>query len=105
MSRDDLITSAFGRFVKVGGLLGRVGVSVLGEQAVGLLRDGPTKQLKKADNMIRNAARIAETLGEMKGAAMKVGQMLSLHAGLLLSLIHISEPTRQLTQSRIPEYA
>ncbi len=83
MSRDDLITSAFGRFVKVGGLVGRVGVSVLSEQAVSLLRDGPTKQLKKAENMVRNAVRIAETLGEMKGAAMKVGQMLSLHEGLL----------------------
>ncbi len=83
MSRDDFVTSAFGRFVKVGGLVGRVGVSVLGEQAVGLLRDGPTKQLKKAENAIRNAIRIADTLGEMKGAAMKVGQMLSLHEGLL----------------------
>ena len=83
MSQDDLITSAFGRFVKVGGLVGRVGVSVLGAQAVGLLRDGPTKQLKKAENMVRNAARIADTLGEMKGAAMKVGQMLSLHEGML----------------------
>ena len=83
MSRDDLITSAFGRFVKVGGLVGRVGVSMLSEQAVGLLREGPVKRLKKADNMVRNAARIADTLGEMKGAAMKVGQMLSLHEGLL----------------------
>jgi len=83
MSQDDFVTSAIGRFVKVGGLVGRVGVSVLGEQAVGLLRDGPTKQLKKAENMVRNAVRIADTLGEMKGAAMKVGQMLSLHEGLL----------------------
>ncbi|MDH3482106.1 MAG: AarF/ABC1/UbiB kinase family protein [Gammaproteobacteria bacterium] len=83
MSRDDFITSAFGRFVKLGGLVGRVGVSVLGEQAVGLLRDSPTQQLKKAENMVRNAMRIADTLGEMKGAAMKVGQMLSLHEGLL----------------------
>ncbi len=83
MSREHLITSAFGRFVKVGGLVGRVGVSMLGEQAVGLLREGPTRQLKKAENMVRNAARIADTLGEMKGAAMKVGQMLSLHEGLL----------------------
>ena len=83
MSRDELINSALGRFVKVGGLVGRVGVSVLSEQAVGLLRDGPTKQLKKAENTIRNAIRIADTLGEMKGAAMKVGQMLSLHEGLL----------------------
>ena len=83
MSRDTLITSAFGRFVKVGGLVGRVGVSMLGEQAAGLLRDGPTAQLKKAENTVRNAVRIVNTLGEMKGAAMKVGQMLSLHEGLL----------------------
>ncbi|MDJ0710715.1 MAG: AarF/ABC1/UbiB kinase family protein [Woeseiaceae bacterium] len=83
MGRDDLNTSAFGRFVKVGGLVGRVGVSVLTDQAAGLLRDGPTKRLKKAENMVRNAARIASTLGEMKGAAMKVGQMISLHEGLL----------------------
>jgi predicted unusual protein kinase regulating ubiquinone biosynthesis (AarF/ABC1/UbiB family) len=83
MSRDGPITSAFGRFVKVGGLVGRVGVSLIGEQAVGLLRDGPTKNLKKAENTIRNAIRIADTLGEMKGAAMKVGQMLSLHEGML----------------------
>ena len=83
MSRQDLITSAFGRFVKVGGLVGRVGASMLGEQAAGLLRDKPTKQLKRAENLVRNAARIADTLGEMKGAAMKVGQMLSLHEGLL----------------------
>mgnify|MGYP001815590510 FL=1 len=83
MSRDDLITSAFGRFVKVGSLAGRVGASMLGQQAAGLLRDGPVRQLKKNENMVRNAMRITETLGEMKGGAMKVGQMLSLHEGLL----------------------
>jgi len=83
MAPDNLNTSAFGRFVKVGGLVGRVGASVLTDQAVGLLRDGPVKRLKKAENMVRNATRIATTLGEMKGAAMKVGQMLSLHEGLL----------------------
>ncbi len=83
MGRDQLNTSALGRFVRVGGLVGRVGVSVLSDQAVGLLRDGPTKRLRKAENLLRNAARIAGTLGDMKGAAMKVGQMLSLHEGLL----------------------
>ena len=83
MTRETLTTSAFGRFMKVGGLVGRVGVSMIGEQAAGLLRDGPTKQLRKGENMVRNAARIAETLGEMKGGAMKLGQMLSLHEGLL----------------------
>ena len=83
MAPENLSTSALGRFVKVGGLVGRVGASVLTDQAVGLLRDGPVKRLKKAENMVRNATRIATTLGEMKGAAMKVGQMLSLHEGLL----------------------
>ncbi len=83
MTRDNLNTSAIGRFVRIGGLAGRVGISMLGEQAVGLLRDGPAKRLKKAENLVGNAVRIATTLGEMKGAAMKVGQMLSLHEGLL----------------------
>ena len=83
MSRNDLNTSALGRFARMGGLVGRVGVSMLSDQAVGLWRDGPTKRIKKAEAMVRNATRIAGTLGEMKGAAMKVGQMISLHEGLL----------------------
>jgi predicted unusual protein kinase regulating ubiquinone biosynthesis (AarF/ABC1/UbiB family) len=83
MSRGGLNTSALGRFARMGGLVGRVGVSVISGQAAGLLRDGPTKRLKKAENMVRNAARVASTLGEMKGAAMKVGQMISLHEGML----------------------
>ncbi len=102
MSRDDLITSAFGRFVKVGGLVGRVGVSVLGQQAAGLFRDEPTKQLRKAENMIRNAARIATTLGEMKGAAMKVGQMLSLHEGLLPAEVSAVLGVLQKEAPRVP---
>jgi predicted unusual protein kinase regulating ubiquinone biosynthesis (AarF/ABC1/UbiB family) len=83
VGRDDLTTSAFGRLMKVGGLVGRVGVSMVGAQAAGLFREGPVRQLRKADNAVRNAVRIANTLGEMKGAAMKVGQMLSLHEGML----------------------
>ena len=46
MPRHNLNTSAIGRFVRMGGLVGRVGVSVLGDPAAGLLRDGPTKRLK-----------------------------------------------------------
>ncbi len=76
-------SSALGRFVKLGGLAGRVGASVLGNQVLDLARSGPTKQIRKTENLVRNATRIAETLGELKGAAMKVGQMLSLHEGIL----------------------
>jgi predicted unusual protein kinase regulating ubiquinone biosynthesis (AarF/ABC1/UbiB family) len=83
VSKDELITSSLRRFVKLGGLAGRVGASVIGDQVLDLARSGPAKHLRKTENLVRNATRIVETLGEMKGAAMKVGQMLSLHEGLL----------------------
>jgi len=83
MTNDEMITSAVRRFVKLGGLAGRVGASVVGNQVLDVARSGPAKQIKKTENLVRNAMRIAETLGEMKGAAMKVGQMLSLHEGML----------------------
>lgn len=76
-------SSALGRFVKLGGLAGRVGASVVGNQVLDLARSGPTRQLKKTETLVRNATRVAETLGELKGAAMKVGQMLSLHESML----------------------
>ena len=83
MSNDDLITSSLHRFLKLGGLMGRVGSSVAADRALDVVRSGPAKQIKQTENLVRNAIRIVETLGEMKGAAMKVGQMLSLHEGLL----------------------
>jgi predicted unusual protein kinase regulating ubiquinone biosynthesis (AarF/ABC1/UbiB family) len=83
MADDELMTSAVRRFVKIGGLAGRVGVSVVGNQVLDVARSGPAKQIKRTENLVKNAMRIAETLGEMKGAAMKVGQMLSLHEGML----------------------
>jgi predicted unusual protein kinase regulating ubiquinone biosynthesis (AarF/ABC1/UbiB family) len=83
MSDDALIRSALGRFLKLSGLAGRVGLSVIGDRAGALGRSGTDAEMRRERNLIRNATRIAETLGEMKGAAMKVGQMLSLHEGLL----------------------
>jgi predicted unusual protein kinase regulating ubiquinone biosynthesis (AarF/ABC1/UbiB family) len=83
MANDEMITSAVRRFVKLGGLAGRVGASVVGNQVMDVARSGPARQIKKTENLVRNAVRIVETLGELKGAAMKVGQMLSLHEGML----------------------
>ncbi len=83
VSDEQLITSAVQRFLKLGGLIGRVGVSVVGEQVLDLARSGPVRQVRKTENLVRNASRIVATLGELKGAAMKVGQMLSLHETLL----------------------
>jgi predicted unusual protein kinase regulating ubiquinone biosynthesis (AarF/ABC1/UbiB family) len=80
---NEMITSALHRFFKLGGLAGKVGASVVGNQLLDVARSGPARQIKKTENLVRNAMRIAETLGELKGAAMKVGQMLSLHEGML----------------------
>jgi len=83
MSNDEMITSAVRRFLKLGGLAGRVGASVVTNQALDLVRSGPTKKARQTENLVINALRIVETLGELKGAAMKIGQMLSLHEGML----------------------
>ena len=83
MSHKPPTTSSVGRFLRLGSLMGRVGASVLSERAIDVALSSPSKQLRRTENLVKNATRIAETLGEMKGAAMKVGQMLSLHEGML----------------------
>ena len=47
MANDEMITSAVRRFVKLGGLAGRVGASVVGNQVLDVARSGPAKQIKK----------------------------------------------------------
>jgi len=78
-----LITSPFRRVVKIGGLVGKVGASMVGEKTIGVFRSNVSKEMHKVENLMRNANRIVKTLGTLKGGAMKVGQMLSLHEGLL----------------------
>jgi predicted unusual protein kinase regulating ubiquinone biosynthesis (AarF/ABC1/UbiB family) len=60
-----------------------VGASLAVEQLVSLVRSGPSKKAHQMGNLVRNADRIVHALGELKGAAMKVGQMLSLQDRLL----------------------
>lgn len=81
--KDDLITSSLGRLLKLGGVATRVGMSLATEQALGLLFSDPVQQARRTDKFMRNALLVTEALGELKGAAMKVGQMLSVHEGLL----------------------
>ena len=85
MKEEDLISSPLNRMAKLGGLLGRVGVSVITEKTLAPFRSDLTKEAHKLKNMTQNAQRIVETLGKLKGAAMKAGQMLSLYEGLLPS--------------------
>jgi len=71
------------RLLRLGGLAGRVGASLAGEQILSLTRSGASRDAHRLDNLVRNAGRIAHALGELKGAAMKVGQMLSLQDSML----------------------
>jgi len=77
-----LLTKPYQRAIKLGSLAGRVGVSVLGNRTFNLFRTDISKEVHKANNLIKNAQRTVKTLGSMKGGAMKIGQMLSLHEGL-----------------------
>ena len=83
MAKKTPSTSSVGRSIKLGGLVGRVGASMLGRRLTDIGRSDDERREREARNLIRNAQRVVATLGEMKGAAMKVGQMLSLQEGLL----------------------
>jgi predicted unusual protein kinase regulating ubiquinone biosynthesis (AarF/ABC1/UbiB family) len=96
---DPLVTSAVRRFLALGTLAGRVGASLLGSRVADLARSSDSRAASRADALVRNAARVVETLGRLKGGAMKVGQMLSLHADLLPP--GVAEVLRSL-QSRAP---
>ncbi|MCP4902014.1 MAG: AarF/ABC1/UbiB kinase family protein [bacterium] len=100
MSKKGMTTGAVGRFVRLGGLAGRVGASVVGNKVMDIARSDPERQVQKTENLIRNAVRIAETLGELKGAAMKIGQMLSLHEGLMPA--EVAEVLRSLQKEAPP---
>jgi len=76
-------SSPLARLLRLGSLVGRVGASVAVEQLVSLLLAGPSRQAHQLANLVLNAERIVRELGQLKGAAMKVGQMLSLQDALL----------------------
>ena len=80
---NDLITSAFGRLFKLGGVATQVGMSLAAQQAANFFLSDPIAQARKTEKFVLNAVRVTEALGELKGAAMKVGQMISVHEGLL----------------------
>ena len=81
--QEKLTTSPFGRFLKLGALAGRVGFSLVGEKALGLFLGEDSREMRMAKSWAKNAEKIAETLGQLKGGAMKIGQMLSVQEALL----------------------
>jgi predicted unusual protein kinase regulating ubiquinone biosynthesis (AarF/ABC1/UbiB family) len=102
MSDRTLSHSPLLRFAKLGGLVGRVGVSVASQQLLNLGRSAENRRQATSQNLVDNALRIVATLGELKGAAMKVGQMLSLHETLLPPEVAAVLRTLQREAPRIP---
>lgn len=83
MADNRLYTSRPARFMKLGALSSKVGSSYLGHAVRGALRSAEGKAQSLLETNTRNALRVARAFGELKGAVMKVGQMLSLQEDLL----------------------
>ncbi len=83
MPGKDLIRSATSRMFRLGGLAGRVGISMAGNTVANLFRDTDSRDEHRATTLLKNALRVKELLGQLKGVPMKIGQMVSLHEQLL----------------------
>jgi predicted unusual protein kinase regulating ubiquinone biosynthesis (AarF/ABC1/UbiB family) len=75
---------------------------VVGTRLVTLGRSDAERDVRRTGNLVSNAVRIVSTLGELKGAAMKVGQMLSLHDTILPPEVAAVLRTLQKQAPRIP---
>lgn len=83
MTRRPPKTTAFSRLLELGGLAARAGASTAASYLGSLARPAAAREGLRTAELVKNARRLVATLGEMKGAAMKVGQMLSLQDALL----------------------
>lgn len=72
-------TSRFSRGLKLAKLTASVGAQALGDKMSQVFADAESKTAGKLASQIKQAQKIAAALSEMKGAAMKLGQILSLH--------------------------
>jgi predicted unusual protein kinase regulating ubiquinone biosynthesis (AarF/ABC1/UbiB family) len=77
------VTSRASRFFRLTGLTGRVSSSYTGQRVKELFLDAARVHRSRSDTHVRNAERIVQTLGELKGAVMKVGQYMSIQTDLL----------------------
>ena len=74
----DIPTGRVRRFFKMSRLSGTVSSSYLGNRIRGAFLSDEARERELLKTHLRNAARMAETMGSLKGAVMKVGQMISL---------------------------
>jgi predicted unusual protein kinase regulating ubiquinone biosynthesis (AarF/ABC1/UbiB family) len=73
----DLSTSRAGRTAKLGTAIGVQAARTAGTAAANIGRSGEEASARLSTRHLETAAKMASTLGEMKGAAMKIGQLAS----------------------------
>ena len=84
MARDSIPTSRVRRTAKIGGLAAGQAIRQAGTRAANVTRDEEGKRAALERRHIEAAEQIVTALGTMKGAAMKIGQVLSfLDVGLV----------------------
>jgi len=103
--------------MKMSGLVSRVGLSLLSDKTLNIFLNNASKEKRQEKSWIKNAQRLAETLGELKGGVMKIGQMISLQEGLfpkeftqILGMLQKEAPPvafetlLQVVEQDLPEY-
>ncbi|XP_054730257.1 atypical kinase COQ8B, mitochondrial [Anastrepha obliqua] len=78
-------STRLGRMVSFGGLFAGLGVGTINELTKGALGIGGSKNLKEALLSPANAERIVDTLCKVRGAALKIGQILSIQDSNVVS--------------------
>lgn len=78
-------SSRIGRMATFGTLFAGLGVGTVNELAKGALGLGGSKDMKSALFSARNAERIVDTLCRVRGAALKLGQILSIQDSTIVS--------------------
>lgn len=71
-------TGRLARLAKMSGLSTAISSSYMVQKVKGVFQDEEGRARSKMEAHVRNAERMVETMGNMKGAVMKLGQMLSL---------------------------
>ncbi len=77
MAKDKIPTSRVGRTARIGGLAAGQAIRQAGTHAANVTRDKEGRQAALERRHIEAAQQIVSALGTMKGAAMKVGQVMS----------------------------
>jgi predicted unusual protein kinase regulating ubiquinone biosynthesis (AarF/ABC1/UbiB family) len=75
--RRDIPSTRFGRSAKLGSAIGGQATRYAGTMAANVARSSEKRQERLETRHIESAMKMASVLGEMKGAAMKIGQMAS----------------------------